>query len=61
MSNNKQNQDKIDGINSKTNLINGGGFYDNSLLPSNDLLNKKDNNNDKDLLDTSAKKISSKK
>ena len=59
--NNKQNQDKVDGINSKANLINGGGFYENSLLPSNELLNKKDNNNEKDLLDTSVKKISSKK
>ena len=57
----KQNQDKIDGVNSKANLINGGGFFENSLLPSNELLNKKDNNNDKDLLDTSVKKISSKK
>jgi len=55
--NSKQNQD---GINSKANLINGG-FFENSLLPSNELLNKKENNNDKDLLDTSAKKISSKK
>ena len=55
----KQNQ--VDGINSKANLINSGGFYENSLLPSNELLNKKDNNNEKDLLDTSVKKISSKK
>ena len=57
----KQIQDKNDGINSKANLINSGGFFENSLLPSNELLNKKDNNNDKDLLDTSVKKISSKK
>lgn len=55
----KQNQDKTEGTSSKANLINGG-FYENSLLPSNELLNKKDNN-DKDLLDTSVKKISSKK
>ena len=53
----KQNQEKIDGVNSKANLINSGGFFENSLLPSNELLNKKDNNNDKDLLDTSVKKI----
>ena len=57
----KQNQEKIDGVNSKANLINSGGFFENSLLPSNELLNKKDKKNDKDLLDTSVKKISSKK
>ena len=57
----KQIQDKNDGINSKANLINSGGFFENSLLPSNELLNKKDNNNDKDLLNTSVKKITSKK
>ena len=54
------NPDKSEGLGSKANILNSG-FYENSLLPSNELLKKKSNNEKiQEFLDENMKKVSSK-
>ena len=56
-----QNQDKTEGLGSRTNFLRSG-FSENSLIPSNELLYKKeDKEKIQEYLDLSMKKISSKK